>query len=128
MKGIGKYWGYLAFILLIMGWWTRAMGPTALIVVSVLVALYFLFQAPVWCAAINRDGTLCRNNSSGLLLGCSMRQHKFQKLKMTFVRHGWRRMNRGLWASPRECLTTIGAVVAIFSTLAGTVMQMLGMK
>jgi hypothetical protein len=94
-----------------------------LIVLSLLVTAFFLFQAPVWCCAVNRDGTLCRNNSSGLLLGCSKRQHKLQKLKMTFVPHAWRQMNRGLWASPREGLTTLGAIIGLLSTLVATAVE-----
>jgi uncharacterized protein YjeT (DUF2065 family) len=89
-------------------------------VLSLFVTAFFLFQAPVWCCAVNRDGTLCRNNSSGLLLGCSKRQHKWQKLKMTLVPHAWRQMNRGLWVAPREVLTTLGAVMGIISAAAGT--------
>lgn len=120
MKGFSRYWGYLAFVVLVTAWWTHAVGPVALLILSLLVTAYFLFQAPVWCCAINRDGTLCRNNSKGLLLGCSKRQHKWQKFKMTFVPHAWREMNRGLWATPRESLTTVGAVMGIISTVVAT--------
>lgn len=112
--------GYVAFVVLITVWWTRAVGPVTLIVLSLLVTVFFLFQAPVWCCAVNRDGTLCRNNSSGLLLGCRHRQHKWQKLKMTIVPHAWREMNRGLWVTPREALTTLGAITGLISTIAGT--------
>ncbi|MGH3803190.1 MAG: hypothetical protein ACRDTD_24285, partial [Pseudonocardiaceae bacterium] len=73
MNNLSRYWGYVAFVVLITVWWTRSVGPVALIVLSLFVTAFFLFQAPVWCCAVNRDGTLCRNNSSGLLLGCSKR-------------------------------------------------------
>ncbi|MEG3633109.1 hypothetical protein [Micromonospora palythoicola] len=126
MKGLGQYWGYLAFVILVTAWWTRSVGPVALFVLSILVTGFFLFQAPVWCCAVNRDGTLCRNNSAGLLLGCSKRQHKWQKLRMTIVPHAWRQMNRGLWASPREGLTTLGAIVGILSTIAATTISIAG--
>jgi hypothetical protein len=122
-EGLQSVLGYLAFVILITAWWTRAIGPAALIVLSLLVTAFVLFQAPVWCCAINRDGTLCRDNSSGLLLGCSKRQHKWQKLKMTFVSHAWRQMNRGLWASPREALTTVGAIVAVLSAAVATAVE-----
>jgi hypothetical protein len=113
VKHLFRYWGYYAFVVLISAWLTHALGPVVLIVASVVVSAYFLFQAPVWCCAINRDHTLCRNNSAGLLLGCSKRQHKWQKLKMIFVPAGWRALNRGLWASPRECITTISSLLAL---------------
>ncbi|MET8354891.1 hypothetical protein [Micromonospora sp. NPDC005206] len=121
-----RYRGYLAFIILVTARWRRAAGPVALLVLSLLVTAFFLFQAPVWCCAVNCDGPLCRNNSSGLLLGCSKRQHKWQKLRMTIVPHAWRQMNRGLWASPREALTTLGAVVGIVSALVATAISVSG--
>jgi hypothetical protein len=118
MRGIRRYWGYLAFAVLLTAWGARSNDPAALAVLSLVVTAYFLFQAPVWCAAVNRDGTLCRNNSSGLLLGCSKRQHKWQKLKMIIVPHAWRQLNRGLWASPREGLNTLAALTAMGSAAA----------
>jgi hypothetical protein len=122
MKGIGKYWGYLVLLLLITAWWTSAVGPLALVVLSVLVMVFFLFRAPVFCCAVNRDGSLCRNNSRGLLLGCSYRQHKLQKLKMTVVPHQWRALNRGLWVSPKEGLATLVSVGGLVSTVTSLVM------
>ncbi|WP_344617733.1 hypothetical protein [Dactylosporangium salmoneum] len=121
MKGFGKYWGYIVLVLLLTAWWTTKIGPPVLVALSVLVTLYFLFQAPIWCGAINRDQTLCRRNASGLLLGCSYRQHKWQKLKMMVVPPMWRKLNHGLWASPTTGLATIGALLGIASTLAGLV-------
>ncbi|NYH85364.1 hypothetical protein SAMN05421678_11824 [Actinopolymorpha cephalotaxi] len=45
---------------------------------------------------------------------------------MIFVTHRWRAINRGLWASPKDCLATVGAVVAIVSTVAGGVAAIVG--
>ena len=99
VKGITRYWGFLLFAILIMAWWSSAVGPPVLLALSLVSTFYFLFRAPVWCGAVNRDETLCRKNASGLLMGCSYRQHKWQKLKGTVARHGWRQLNRGLWVS-----------------------------
>jgi hypothetical protein len=121
MKLLWRYWGYILFVLLLTAWWTTKTGPVALIVLSTLAGLYFLFQAPAWCCALNRDGTLCRRNSAGLLLGCSLRQHKWQKLKLTVVPHGWRRLNRGLWVNPTTSLATLGAILSIVSILGSLV-------
>lgn len=121
MKGLAKYWGYIALVILLTAWWTTEVGPAFLVILSALVTLYFLFQAPVWCGAINRDGTLCRRNASGLLLGCSLRQHKWQKLKMTVVPHAWRRLNQGLWATPQTSLATIATCLGIVSTVAALI-------
>jgi len=125
VKGFSRYWGYIALAILLTAWWTTNVGPAVLIGLSLLVTLYFLFQAPIWCGAVNRDQTLCRRNASGLLLGCSYRQHKWQKLKMTVVPPMWRRLNRGLWASPTTGLATIGAVLGMVSTIAAMIKPLL---
>jgi hypothetical protein len=38
---------------------------------------------------------------------------------MIIVPRAWQEMNHGLWATPREALTTLGAVAGLISTLAG---------
>lgn len=118
MKAIGRYWGYLIFAALVVLWFGGTIAPWWLIGLSVLDIGYFLFQAPMWCCAVNRDGTLCRRNSSGLLLGCSLRQHKWQRIKMAVVPHAWRQLNRGLWASPWEGLATLGTLASVISCMA----------
>lgn len=121
MKSLGKYWGYLALIVLISAWWLSEVGPVFLVVLSVAVTFYFLFQAPVWCGAMTRQNQFCRNNSSGLLLGCANRQHKWQKLKLTVVPPKWRELTRGLWTNPSTCLATVATVIGILSTGAALV-------
>jgi hypothetical protein len=91
------------------------------LVLSVAALGYFLFQAPLWCGAVTREGTLCRNNSSGLLIGCHLREHKWQKLKMAFVPKAWRELNRGLWATPREGVNTLAGLGSVVSALAAVV-------
>lgn len=91
------------------------------LVLSVGAVVYFLFQAPLWCGAVTRDGTLCRNNSSGVLIGCHLREHKFQKLKMAFVPKAWRELNHGLWATPRDGVTTLSGLGSVVSALAAVV-------
>lgn len=122
VKGIKRYWGYLVLAVLFTAWWTTQTGPTVLILLSIAVSIYFLFSAPVWCGAVTRDGTLCRRNASGLLMGCSLRQHKWQKLKMAIVPNAWRQLNRGLWASPPTSLATLGTLAGIVSAIAATVL------
>jgi hypothetical protein len=55
-----------------------------------------------WCGAINRkrgrEVEYCRNNSSGLLLGCRIRQHKLQRFKRAWWTTAWRDRMRGMWA------------------------------
>lgn len=50
MKNLSRYWGYVAFVVLITVWWTRVVGPVTLIVLSLLVTAFFLFQAARRCA------------------------------------------------------------------------------
>jgi hypothetical protein len=121
-RGIWRYWGYLLLVLII-GAWSKAweLTPRLLLLFSLADMLYFLFLAPAWCCAVNRDGTLCRENSAGLLLGCYRRQHKFQRLKMVVVGHTWRQATRGLWVTPKQTLATLGAVAGIISSIASVV-------
>jgi hypothetical protein len=123
-----RYWGFLALAFALAGWLSLALGKVTTAIVGLLLLVsvgtlgYFLFQAPLWCGAITREGTLCRNNSSGLLIGCHLREHKWQKLKMTFVPKAWRQLNRGLWATPREGVNTLAGLGSAVSALAAVVM------
>ena len=47
MKGFGKYWGWIVFALLIVGWLTLDFGPVVLLALSGISAFYFLFNVPV---------------------------------------------------------------------------------
>lgn len=114
-RRLARYWGYLLFLGVAFGWLAGGLQPIVLIPVSALVLLYFLFQAPVWCGAENRDGTLCRNNSSGLVLGCRLSHHKWQRLKALRPGPRWLQANRALWAGVRECLTSLATIATVFS-------------
>lgn len=95
---------------------------------SLLVLVWSLLGAPAVCCAVNRqkgpggESLYCRNNSSGLLLGCNqVRAHKMQKF------HGlwWTEMLRGrgwkeLWGSPKNWISTISGLLGIvLPALAG---------
>lgn len=124
---LGRYWGVLALLAALVCWIGLVLGKLTTAVVGVVLVLsvtalgYFLFQAPLWCGAVTREGTLCRNNSSGLLIGCHLREHKWQKIKMTFVPKAWRELNRGLWATPRDGVTTLGGFGSAVSALAAVI-------
>ncbi len=55
------------------------------------------------------------------MIGCHLREHKFQKLKMAFVPKAWRELNRGLWATPRDGVTTLSGLGSAISALAAVV-------
>jgi hypothetical protein len=121
MRGFRKYWGWLLFVALITTAWTWRLGPGVLLVGWLLVTGYFLFQTPVWCAAEGRQGP-CRNNAAGILMGCSLRQHKWQKLKLAVVPRRWRELNKGLWVNGTKALATISTIVGILSGIVSTIL------
>jgi hypothetical protein len=109
-----RYWGYLALILAFLGWTQHVLGFTLILIVSLLALLYFLVQAPLSCMALNRDGTFCRNNSRGLLVGCrQVRQHKWQRLRDFFISRSWQKTLKNLTASPATTLGTVGALASL---------------
>ena len=87
-----RYWGYLALLLAISGYFGHRLALTVVLALSLAAFGYFLVQAPVWCCAITRKGEMCRENSHGLLLGCWRRQHKWQRARQTFTPTGGRAM------------------------------------
>ncbi|MEY9871227.1 hypothetical protein ABH931_000692 [Streptacidiphilus sp. MAP12-33] len=104
--------------LLIAAWINSAAGPAVIVGLSVLCLVWSLLQAPVTCGAPVRgraDG--CRNNASGLLLGCHIRQHRWQKLKMLILRRHVREFCSGLFSDGKASLVTLAAVGSFLSGL-----------
>ncbi|MFI9027237.1 hypothetical protein [Streptomyces sp. NPDC053560] len=125
MKGFGKYWGWAVFAVLIAAWLTSVFGPGVLLALSAVSMTYFFFNAPAWCGAVGRDGP-CRNNSKGVLMGCHLRQHKWQKLKMVVVRHRWRQLARDLFPNATTALATVGGIAAVLSGIASALQPIWG--
>ncbi|MFF1718682.1 hypothetical protein [Streptomyces sviceus] len=116
--GLGQWWGVLAGALLIAAWINAAAGPVVIIVLSALVLLWSFFQAPVTCGAPVRgrpDG--CRNNATGILMGCHIHQHRWQKLKMLILRRRVREFCSGLFSDGKAALATLAAVGSFLSGL-----------
>jgi hypothetical protein len=80
-----------------------------------------LFFAPVWCGAVTRKHGPCHNNSWGLLMGCHLREHRWQKFKMMFVSRRWQQLNRELWSSPPAILATVSGLVTIVGVVVAIV-------
>jgi hypothetical protein len=106
-----RYWGYLAVIAAVGGYFLHKIGFALILALSLAALGYFLFQAPMWCGAETRKGEWCRNNSHGLLRGCSFRQHRWQRMKQTFTPAGARAV-LATSKSVSGALGTIGGVVA----------------
>lgn len=113
MERLWPYWGYAALAVAIFGL-IKGAAVIACAVLAVASFSYYVFWVPVWCGASNRDdGTFCRENSHGLLLGCYRRQHKYQKFKGLFYRGRWKALNQGLWVSPTAVLGTVGGLISV---------------
>src|SRR5271166_5162062 len=106
-----RYWGYLAVVIAVAGFFLHSIGLAVVIALALAALGYFLFQAPMWCGAETRKNEWCRNNSHGLLLGCHIREHKWQRVKQTFTPAGGRALLRTS-KSVSGGLSTIGGVVA----------------
>jgi hypothetical protein len=112
-KTLVRLWGYLLILVIGYGWIGNKLGPGIIALLSTAVVLYCLFQAPMWCGAETRAGEFCRNNAYGILMGCHLKQHKWQKMKMAVRRQSWAR----LW---RSLLRSVGGQAATVSALAGS--------
>ncbi|MET8062468.1 hypothetical protein [Micromonospora sp. NPDC005313] len=100
-------------------WLSGNTGPELLYLLSGGVVIWSLFQAPAWCGAVTRRrGVFCRNNSYGLLLGCHLREHRWQKFKLLFYSHRWADFSRGTWATPSAKLATVSGLVGTVSAIA----------
>lgn len=106
-----RYWGYLAAIIAVAGFFLHRIGLAVVIALALAALGYFLFQAPMWCGAETRKDEWCRNNSHGLLLGCHIREHKWQRVRQTFTPAGGRAILRSS-KSVSGALSTLGGVVA----------------
>ncbi|WP_225841412.1 hypothetical protein [Streptomyces albus] len=122
LGGLGQWWGVLAGVLLIAAWVNKAAGPAVVISLSAVVFLWCFFQAPVTCKADVRGRTDgCRNNASGLLLGCHIRQHRLQKLKMLIVRRQVRAFCTGLFSDGKATIVTLAGLGSFASGLAAVI-------
>ena len=106
-----RYWGYLAVAIAVTGYFLHGLKLAVVLVLALGALGYFLFQAPMWCGAETRKGEWCRRNSHGLIRGCSLRQHKWQRLRQTFTPAGARAVV-ATSKSVSGALGTIGGVVA----------------
>ena len=133
LRSVSRWWGVVPLFLLAVGVRTLYSGVVPYIGLSLLVLSWALFGAPAVCCAINRltSGTgeplYCRNNASGLLLGCNqVRAHKWQKLHglwwtAILRRQGW----RDLWGSPTNWIATISGLLGILLPAATAVLYLL---
>jgi hypothetical protein len=82
-RQVWRYWGLILVVVMVVSL-DNHLGVLPYAIMTLSVVLWALFVAPTWCGAVNRrrgsEIQYCRNNSSGLLLGCRIQDHKsFQK-------------------------------------------------
>ncbi|HEX5401030.1 MAG TPA: hypothetical protein VFX16_01865 [Pseudonocardiaceae bacterium] len=70
-KALRRSYGYLFLPVIAYAWFgTDKIGTGVIAILSAILVVYSLFQAPVWCGAETRNNELCRNNAYGVLMGC----------------------------------------------------------
>jgi hypothetical protein len=62
-----------------------------------------------------------QDNGRGVLRGCHLRQHQWQRLKGLVLRRRVRRVTAELFPNATTALASMGAIVALVSSTAGTI-------
>ncbi|WP_143659309.1 hypothetical protein [Streptomyces sp. M1013] len=120
-KVVRLYWGYMVAAALVVAW-SQQWALPVIVALSVGVSAYAGFQVPVWCGAVNRDGrTYCRNNAYGVLMGCSKRQHRWQKIKMIVLRSKVGNVSRSVFPTAKEKFNGALAVGGLLSAVAAVI-------
>jgi len=117
---IGRYFGYLILPIIAYGWASGNMSAAFILIASSLAIVYMLFAVPTWCMATTRDGLGCRRNSNGLLLGCSLREHKWQKVKMAVRTSRWGELFAKFWSNTANAAAAVSAMAGTGSAIVAT--------
>jgi hypothetical protein len=120
-----RYWGLAALVVAAVGWLTRDLGFGAIAGFSLLGLLWLLFQAPNPCGApVRAAGKACRNNARGVLRGCHLQQHKWQRVRTFFVHPRLRECFKQLFSNPTTGLASLVAIVTLASTIVSTILSL----
>jgi len=123
-----KNWGYLVLAAAVLLLFAREIGPQVAVAAFALSGCWLLFGAGTWCGAKVRVGDgYCRNNSFGLLGGCYIRQHRWQRLKTLFAFRKFRETCRGWFTGAPQQIATCSLVASAIGTLFGLVQVLLAM-
>jgi hypothetical protein len=95
--------------------WVKPVDPALRAYVSLFFVLFLLLWAPVWCGAKNRGAGYCRNNASGLLFGCHLRYHRWQKLTSVGHLRDLEQMLGRLFQNPNTAAAIVGSAAASVS-------------
>lgn len=130
-------WGARVLVTAIPPVWFVAHDAPDVLPISWVALGFILFIYPRWCRATKSDGSLCTNNSNGILGGCHIRKHKWENAWRIVIPVSWRppnarpdiRLTRarsevqvgspppprpssdpGLWGSPTAVVATVGGL------------------
>ncbi|MGI5375614.1 hypothetical protein ACQEV2_15450 [Streptomyces sp. CA-251387] len=74
---------------------------------------------------MNRNGTFCRRNASGLLMGCDLRQHRWQKMKMIVLRSKAGDFSSAVFPTAKEKFAAFIAVGGLGSAVAAVIVPVM---
>jgi hypothetical protein len=111
-NSLARWWGFALVVAVLAALPSSEVPAAILFVLSGLSLVWVLFLAPARCGADTRDHKPCRNNCSGLLRACHIREHRRQKFEMMFSKSRWQQL-KDLWSSPREVIATVSGLIAI---------------
>ena len=123
-----RNWGYLLLVLAVIFWAVRDIGPGTALIAFALAGTWTLFAAPVWCGAEIRGGRSCRNNSYGLLGGCHLREHRWQRFKSLFKLRQFGETFRGWFTGPQNRIATCALVASGLGTLITLTQFLISLK
>jgi hypothetical protein len=68
---------------------------------------------------MTRQHQICRNNASGILMGCHLREHHWQKLRLAIVPRAWSALWARLWRADKTQapIIVISALGVLFAGL-----------
>jgi hypothetical protein len=112
---LARYFGWVALGIALV-WWGH-FDPVVTAGLVLTAALYIGFRMPTWCGAMTRDATLCRRNANGVLMGCSYRQHRWQKLRLAIIPMAWSELWSRIWRGDK--VQALGLIVAAFTAIFG---------
>lgn len=113
-------WKWLGWVILaVLATRSSSISPLWFFILAVTATLYFAFRVPTWCGAETRRGQPCRKNAHGVLMGCDIREHRWQKFSLAARRRRWKRLGSQLWTENK--VGSIGLIISGVACLAPAV-------
>jgi hypothetical protein len=117
---LARYFGWVTVAIALAVW--GKVDPTVTILLALTGALYTAFRTPTWCGAITRRRMVCRNNAQGVLMGCHLREHKWQKLRLAVIPKAWSSLWNWMWRTDKMqtatlAVTGLGVIFGGFEAL-----------